>query len=60
MVKFTGYHPDRVYIPSKPIRYGFKLYLLCEGYVLQYKIHKRDNELKNKNNMNVEEHKSEN
>ena len=41
MVKFEGYHPDRFYIPAKPTKYGFKIYVLTEaksGYVLQYRI----------------------
>jgi hypothetical protein len=37
MVKFTGYHPDRHYIGTKPNKFGFKIYILAEsttGYVL--------------------------
>jgi hypothetical protein len=44
MVKF---HPDRIYMPSKPIKYGFKVYILAEsdsGFVLQYQIALRNQE----------------
>ena len=39
MVKFSGYHPDRVYASSKPIKYGFRIYILAaseNGFVFQY------------------------
>ena len=44
MVLFTGYHPDRVYMPLKPIKYGIKIYVLAEaenGVILNYKICRR-------------------
>ena len=51
MVLFTGYHPDRVYQPMKPIKYGIKTYLLTESstaIVLNYKIcRRRENAIQN-------------
>lgn len=43
MVKFSGYHEDRVYMPNKPIKFGFKIYMLAEsktGYLLSYMLAK--------------------
>jgi hypothetical protein len=39
MVHFDGRHRDVQYMPHKPIRYGFKIFILAEsvtGYVLSY------------------------
>ena len=44
MVLYTGYHPDRIYAPMKPIKYDIKTYLLTESstsMVLNYKICRR-------------------
>jgi hypothetical protein len=40
MVKFSGYHPDRHYNPSKPTRYGFRIYLVAdeERFIVFYNI----------------------
>ena len=42
-IPFKGRHKYKVYIPSKPIKYGLKAYLLCEsrtGYVLNWELNK--------------------
>jgi len=42
MIRFSGRSQFKVYMPLKPIKYGFKAYLLTEatsGYVLQWKLH---------------------
>ena len=39
MVKFSGRSKMKVYMPLKPIKYGFKIFLLCEsktGFVLKW------------------------
>ena len=41
MIAFRGRHSLIQFMPLKPIRYGFKAFLLCEarsGYVLQWKL----------------------
>lgn len=42
MVPFSGRHKLVQFMPLKPIRYGFKAFLLCEaasGYVLRWKLY---------------------
>jgi len=42
MIKFKGRHKLRVYIPLKPVRFGFKAYILAEagsGFVLSWQLH---------------------
>jgi len=42
MVKFNGRNTMKVFMPLKPIRYGFKVYMLTEastGYVLSWVMH---------------------
>ena len=42
MIPFKGRSDLRVFMPSKPIRYGLKAYLLCEattGYVINWSLH---------------------
>lgn len=37
MTKFSGYNLDKQYIPSKPIKFGYKSQALCDsntGYLL--------------------------
>ena len=38
MIAFNGRHYDVVYMPLKPIKYGFKIYMATEasGYVFSY------------------------
>jgi len=42
MISFRGRSSMKVYMPLKPIKFGFKAYLLCEastGYVLAWSMH---------------------
>ena len=42
MIKFSGRSKMKVYMPLKPIKYGFKAYILAEsssGYMLNWKMH---------------------
>ena len=42
MIKFSGRGKFKVYIPLKPIKYGFKAYILTEtesGYVMNWRLH---------------------
>jgi hypothetical protein len=42
MVNFKGRHSEKQYMPMKPIKFGFKVYMLCEsrtGYVLKILMH---------------------
>ena len=44
MIRFNGRSGHKVYMPLKPIRYGFKAYVLTEsssGYVLNWMLHQR-------------------
>ena len=51
MVLYSGYHPDRVYQPMKPIKYGIKIYVLAESrsaMILNYRIcRRRENSIPN-------------
>jgi len=41
MIKFNGRHKMKVYMPLKPIKFGFKVYMIAEsnsGFVLNWKI----------------------
>ena len=45
MIPFSGKHRWRVFLKSKPVKYGFKAYVLAEassGYVLNWHIHTGD------------------
>ena len=45
MIPFSGKHRWRVFLKSKPVKYGFKAYILAEansGYVLNWHIHTGD------------------
>ena len=47
MIKFNGRSRMKVYMPSKPIRFGFKVYLMTDAqnsYVLNWIIHERSKE----------------
>jgi hypothetical protein len=42
MISFKGRHKSKVYMPHKPIRIGFKAYVLCDsetGFLLGWKMH---------------------
>lgn len=42
MIAFKGRHIDTIHMPMKPIRDGFKIYMLAEadtGYMLNWKIY---------------------
>ena len=42
MIKYNGRHKFKVYMPLKPIKYGFKVYVTTEsssGYVLNWVLH---------------------
>lgn len=45
MIAFSGRHKLVQFMPSKPVRYGFKAFLLCEaasGYVLNWRLYTHD------------------
>lgn len=45
MVSFKGRHKDKVFMPSKPIRIGFKAFVVCEadtGFLLEWKMYNKD------------------
>jgi hypothetical protein len=47
MIAFKGRHQYKVYMPCKPVKFGFKAYLLCEsesGYVLNWLLHTKQEE----------------
>ena len=47
MIKFNGRHCMKVYMPSKPIKYGFKVYMMTDAktsYVLNWKLHEGPNQ----------------
>lgn len=53
MISFKGRHKDKVFMPSKPTRIGFKAFVVCEseaGFLLEWKLY-------NKNIGNKEEKK---
>lgn len=44
MVSFKGRHKDKVFMPSKPIRIGFKAFVVCEadtGFLLEWKMYNK-------------------
>ena len=44
MIAFNGRHQAKVYMPSKPIRFGFKANMLSEvstGFLLEWYMHDR-------------------
>ena len=44
MIAFNGRHQAKVYMPTKPIRFGFKAYMLSEastGFLLEWCMHDR-------------------
>jgi len=48
MIAFSGRHQAKVYMPTKPIRYGFKAYVLSEastGFLLEWRMHDRSKSL---------------
>ncbi len=45
MVSFKGRHKDKVFMPSKPIRIGFKAFVVCEadtGFLLEWMMYNKD------------------
>jgi hypothetical protein len=52
MVSFKGRHKDKVFMPSKPIRIGFKAFVVCEadtGFLLEWKMYNKGEGKKKKN-----------
>ena len=42
MIRFNGRHKDIVYMPLKPIKYGFKVFILADsttGYAFCYELY---------------------
>ena len=42
MVGFKGRHESKQYMPAKPIRFGFKIFALCDassGYLYKNKLY---------------------
>jgi hypothetical protein len=47
MISFKGRHKSKVYMPHKPIRIGFKAYVLCDsetGFLLEWKMHTKQDD----------------
>jgi len=45
MVKFQGRHKLKIYMPLKPIKFGFKIYMLADsksGYIYNWKLHDKN------------------
>ena len=52
MVSFKGRHKDKVFMPSKPIRIGFKAFVVCEsdtGFLLEWKMYNKGEGKEKKN-----------
>jgi len=51
MISFKGRHKDKVFMPSKPTRIGFKAFVVCEsdtGFLLEWKMYNKDQGKKKK------------
>lgn len=52
MIAYKGRHKWKVYMPLKPIKFGFKAYVLCEsdsGYVLNWSLNTGKDKFSNDN-----------
>ena len=49
MIRFKERHYSKIYMPHKPIKYGFKYFLLCDSniaFVLEWKLYNRKDKFK--------------